>query len=153
MPFSAHIRPLLCCLGLAAVLLAAGTVAPASAQGFKWWQNDRFQQELALTPEQVSRLEDIYQAAGPAMRTQKTSLDRLQKDLSAMVNDGRADDVAAADLIARVENARADLGRSRALMLYRMRRLLTSDQHMKLKVLFDEHSRESRSHSKKSPNE
>ena len=105
------------------------------------------------TPEQVSRLEDIYQAAGPAMRTQKTSLDRLQKDLSAMVNDGRADDVAAADLIARVENARADLGRSRALMLYRMRRLLTSDQHMKLKVLFDEHSRESRSHPKKSPNE
>ena len=153
MPFSAHIRPLLCRLGLAAVLLAAGAVAPASAQGVKWWQNDRFQQELALTPEQVSRLEDIYQAAGPAMRTQKTSLDRLQKDLSAMVNDGRADDVAAADLIARVENARADLGRSRALMLYRMRRLLTSDQHMKLKVLFDEHSRESRSHSKKSPNE
>ena len=87
------------------------------------------------------------------MRTQKASLDRLQNDLSAMVNDGRADDGVAADLIARVENARADLGRSRALMLYRMRRLLTSDQHMKLKVLFDEHSRESRSHPKKSPNE
>ena len=153
MPFSAHIRPLLCRLGLAAVLLAAGAVAPASAQGFKWWQNDRFQQELALTAEQVGRLEEIYQAAGPAMRTQKASLDRLQNDLSAMVNDGRADDGVAADLIARVENARADLGRSRALMLYRMRRLLTSDQHMKLKVLFDEHSRESRSHPKKSPNE
>ena len=55
----------------------------------------------------------------------------------------------AADLIARVESARADLGRSRALMLYRMRRLLTTDQHVKLKVLFDEHERNKRSHSRR----
>lgn len=134
---------------LAALLLAIGAPV-ASAQGFKWWQNDRFQRELALTTEQVGRLEEIYQAAGPAMRAQKGALDRLQNDLSAMVNDGRADDTVAADLIARVETARADLGRTRALMLYRMRRLLTSDQHLKLKVLFDEHNR---SHPKKSPNE
>lgn len=136
-------------LVLAALLLAIGAPV-ASAQGFKWWQNDRFQRELALTTEQVGRLEEIYQAAGPAMRAQKGALDRLQNDLSTMVNDGRADDTVAADLIARVETARADLGRTRALMLYRMRRLLTSDQHLKLKVLFDEHNR---SHPKKSPNE
>lgn len=134
-------------------LLLAGTVAPAAAQGFKWWQNDRFQRELALSAEQVGRLEEVYQAAGPAMRAQKSALDRLQNDLSLMVNDGRADDAAASDLIARVETARADLGRTRGLMLYRMRRLLTSDQHVKLKVLFDEHNRDQRSHSKKSPNE
>lgn len=135
---------------LLAGLLLAGMVGPASAQGFKWWQNDRFQKELSLTTEQVGRLEEIYQAAGPAMRAQKAALDRLQNDLSAMVNDARAEDAAASDLIARVETARADLGRTRGLMLYRMRRLLTSDQHMKLKVLFDEHNR---AHPKKSPNE
>ena len=134
---------------LAALLLAVGAPV-ASAQGFKWWQNDRFQRELALTAEQVGRLEEIYQAAGPAMRAQKGALDRLQNDLSAMVNDGRADDTVAVDLIARVEIARADLGRTHGLMLYHMRRLLTSDQHVKLKVLFDEHNR---SHPKKSPNE
>lgn len=135
---------------LYAGLLLALTGASASAQGFKWWQDDVFQKELSLTTEQVARLEEIYQAAGPAMRAQKSALDRLQSDLSAMVTDGRADDGAAADLIARVENARADLGSTRGLMLYRMRRLLTSDQHMKLKVLFDEHNR---THPKKSPNE
>lgn len=138
---------------LIASLLLAGLVTPAAAQGFKWWQNDRFQRELSLTTEQVGRLEEIYQAAGPAMRAQKGALDRLQSDLSAMVNDGRADEAAAADLIARVETARADLGRTRGVMLYRMRRLLTSDQHMKLKVLFDEHNRDQRAHPKKSPNE
>lgn len=136
-----------------AVLLLGGLAAPARAQSFKWWQNDRFQRELALSTEQVARLEDIFQAAGPALRTQKTTLERLQSDLSAMVNDGRADENTAADLIARVETARADLGRTRALMLYRMRRLLTSDQHVKLQVLFDEHARATRPYPKKSPNE
>lgn len=144
-PLSVAVRRLLAAAAAGLVLLAV----PAGAQGFKWWQEERFQRELALSHEQVTRLEDIYQAAGPAMRTQKTALDRLQTDLQAMVNDGRADDGTAAELIARVESARADLGRSRALMLYRMRRLLTSDQHVKLKVLFDEHERAKRSHSRR----
>lgn len=128
-------------VAVAATVMLAALTAPASAQGFKWWQQERYQRELALTPEQVSRLEDIYQAAGPAMRSAKGAVDKLQADLSAMVTDGRADDGAATDLITRVEAARADLGRARALMLYRMRRILTSDQYAKLNVLFAEHER------------
>lgn len=118
---------------------------PSAAQSFKWWQVERFQQEMALVPEQVARLEEIYQAAGPSMRAQKSTLEKLQSDLSAMVNDGRADDAAANDLIARVEAARADLGRTRGAMLYRMRRVLTTDQHVKLKALFAERERSRRS--------
>jgi hypothetical protein len=76
------------------------------------------------------------------MKIQKDTLARLQGDLSKLYTDGRADDATAGDLIARVEAARSDLGRTRSLMFYRMRRLLTSDQHLKLKVLFDEHDRE-----------
>lgn len=127
-----------------AVALGLTFAQTAGAQSFKWWQVERFQQELALVPEQVDRLEEIYQAAGPAMRTQKAALDRLQADLSAMVNEGRADDAAADDLIARVESARADLGRTRGAMLYRMRRVLTTDQHVKLKALFAERERSRR---------
>lgn len=130
--------------------MLVGHATPAGAQSFKWWQNDRFQRELALTTEQVTRLEDIYQAAGPAMRTQKAALDRVQSELSAMVTEGRADESAAAEMIARVESARADLGRTRGLMLYRMRRLLTSDQHTKLKVLFDERERSRGTHGRPS---
>jgi len=138
-------------MAVLAVTLTAGLPVAARAQGFKWWQEARFQRELALAPEQVSRLEEIYQAAGPEMRAGKAALDRLQAELSSVVNDGRADEAVAADLIRRVETARADLGVSRALMLYRMRRLLTTDQHVKLKVLFDEHERSKRSHRKPSP--
>jgi Spy/CpxP family protein refolding chaperone len=128
---------------VAATVVVTALLAPAaSAQGFKWWQDDRFKRELALSAEQIDRLEEIYQSSGPAMRAQKATLDRLQADLSKVVADGTADEAVAADVIGRVESAKSELGRTRALMLYRMRRILTSDQHVKLQVLFDERERE-----------
>lgn len=126
----------------AALLLVTGLAMPAAAQSFKWWQNEQFQRELAMSAEQIARLEDIYRSAGPTMRSQKGALDLLQRELSQLVSDGLADEATADDLIARVEAARAELGRTRGVMLYRMRRILTSDQHVKLKVLFEEHERE-----------
>lgn len=123
---------------LALSVLAGG----AAAQSFKWWQDEQFQKELALSTEQITRLEAIYQSTGPAMRTQKGALDKLQAELNKVVAEGTADEAAAADIIGRVEAARSELGRTRSVMLYRMRRILTSDQHLKLKVLFDEHERE-----------
>jgi Spy/CpxP family protein refolding chaperone len=116
------------------------------AQGFKWWQDERFKRELALSAEQIDRVEAIYQSTGPAMRTQKAALDRLQAELSKVVADGTADEQTARDVMSRVEAARSELGLTRALMLYRMRRILTSDQHVKLQVLFDERERERRGH-------
>ena len=135
----------------AAFVLLLGAVQPVAGQSFKWWQSERFQRELALSPEQITRLEDIYQGAGPAMRSQKATLDRLQGELSKLVSDGRADDATADELIAKVEAARAELGHTRGVMLYRMRRLLTSDQHVKFKVLFSEHERDRRGHSRAKP--
>ena len=136
---------------LVAVVLLGWSPAPAAAQSFKWRQHEKFQRELVLSTEQVSRLEEIFQAAGPAMRAGKGALDKVQSELSAMVQDGRADDATATELIVRVEAARGELGKTRALMLYRMRRVLTSDQNAKLKVLFDEHERSRRDHSKPKP--
>ena len=117
-------------------------VANASAQGFKWWQDERFKRELVLSADQIERLEAVYQSTGPTMRAQKAALDKLQAELSKVVVDGTADESTAAEIIGRVEAAKSELGRTRAVMLYRMRRLLTSDQHVKLQVLFDERERE-----------
>jgi Spy/CpxP family protein refolding chaperone len=137
---------------VAAALVALGLSAGASsAQGFKWWQDERFQRELALSAEQIDRLEEIYQSSGPAMRAQKEALDKLQAELSTVVTEGTADEATAAEVIGRVEAARSDLGRTRAVMLYRMRRILTSDQHVKLQVLFDERERERRHRRGRSP--
>ncbi|MGD9903991.1 MAG: Spy/CpxP family protein refolding chaperone [Vicinamibacterales bacterium] len=135
----------------ASVVLACVLGSGVTAQGFKWWQDERYQRELALSTEQIDRLEEIYQSTGPAMRTHKATLDRLQAELARIVADGTADEATATDAITRVEAARSDLGRTRAVMLYRMRRILTSDQHVKLQVLFDERERERRGHGRPRP--
>jgi Spy/CpxP family protein refolding chaperone len=131
-------------LVLAGFLIAAAPAAVA-AQSFKWWQTERFQRELALSEEQIDRLEQIFQSKEPKLRQQKHALDDLEKALSTMVAEGRADEVSAEALIDRVEAARSTLSKSRTLMLFKMRRILTSDQHVKLKVLGAEWERERRS--------
>lgn len=125
-------------------LMAAALPAPVSGQSFKWWQSERFQKELVLSSDQIERLEEIFQAKQPVLRRQKHALDRLEEALSAMVADGLADEAEAEVLIDQVEAARSTLSKSRTLMLFKMRRILTTDQHVKMKVLGEQWERERR---------
>lgn len=63
------LRKLFTCLVLS--LIVQAVAAPASAQGFKWWQTERFQKELVLTTDQITRIEGIYQATEPLLRARR----------------------------------------------------------------------------------
>jgi Spy/CpxP family protein refolding chaperone len=137
------------CLGLSLVLLVA--TEPAAAQGFKWWQNDRFKQELVLTQEQIGRLEEIFQSMQPTLKSQKETLDKQESRLSKVINDPRADEAKVLEVLERVESARSELSKSRTLLAFRMRRILTADQNVKFKALHEEWVRERRNKSNPSP--
>jgi Spy/CpxP family protein refolding chaperone len=123
--------------GLRATLIAAllfTVAAPASAQqGLKWWNSDEYRRELALTDEQSRRLEDIFQASLPTLRAQKKSLDAAEKEFERLVE--RGDDSSVMEQVTRLEFARAELNKSRTLMLLKMRRTLTTGQWIKLGAL------------------
>ena len=53
-------RKLFICLTLS--LLPLLWPETAQAQRFRWWMDDRFQRELAITPDQTSRIDAIFQA-------------------------------------------------------------------------------------------
>jgi Spy/CpxP family protein refolding chaperone len=129
-------------LGRAAVVTAAllFLTAPAVAQGFKWWQSDLYKRELGLTAEQSRRLEDIFQAAAPNLRVQKKALDQAETEFERLVEKG--DDGAVMEQVGRVEIARAELNKSRTMMLLRMRRVLTTDQWAKFTALHQAAERE-----------
>jgi len=130
---------------LLALALSVAGVLPASAgQGgkFKWWQSERFVQELGLTREQSARLEEVFQATWPALHAAKADLDRLETELSRLIAEGTASEAKVLQQIDRVEASRSAMGRTRSLMLYRMHRLLTSDQRVKLKALYEAVERE-----------
>ena len=136
------------CLVLSlSVTVCTGT---ASAQSFKWWQDDKFKEELALTTAQVTRLEEIFQTLQPTLKGQKETLDRFEARLSKVINDPRSDEATMLRVAERVEAARGELSKSRTLLLFRMRRILTSDQDVKMKALHEQWVRERRNRSNSS---
>jgi Spy/CpxP family protein refolding chaperone len=125
----------------AVVLAVLVTLAsPASAQGFKWWQSERFQKELQLTADQIARIEEEFQSTIPELRQKKESLDGLERSLSRLI-DTAADEASVMQQADRVEEVRSDLSKTRTRMLVRIRRVLNPDQRVKLVTLHDEWER------------
>jgi Spy/CpxP family protein refolding chaperone len=126
-------------VGVVAVL----AVAPVLAQRGKWWQDEQFRRELALTAEQSTRLEAIFQKTQPTLRERMDSLNRAQEQLDRLIEKG--DDASVLEYVGVVESARAELNKTRTMMLLRMRRTLTADQWAKFTALAEERNRRGRS--------
>ena len=84
-------RKLFVCLTLSLLALVVG-VTTTQAQNFKWWKDDRFIKELALTPDQIARIDAVFQAPQPTLRAQKRALDKLEDELSAMIHDPKVEE-------------------------------------------------------------
>jgi Spy/CpxP family protein refolding chaperone len=115
------------------VAVAALSAPAASAQGFKWWQSDKFKRELGLTEDQSAKIEAIFQKTVPVLRQQKDVLDKTQADFNQMIE--ASDDAQVMAQVGVVEAARSELNKSRTMMLLRMRRVLTPDQRVKFVML------------------
>lgn len=141
-----HLRRLLPIVALAAAVASAVPVEAGEGVKFKWWQSERFIQELGLTKDQSARIDEVFQASWPALHAAKSDLDRLEAELSTLIAEGAASEAKVLQQIDRVEASRSAMGRTRSLMLYRMHRLLTADQRVKLKALYDAVEREKTQH-------
>jgi Spy/CpxP family protein refolding chaperone len=127
------LRNLFTCLVLS--LIVQAVASPAFAQGFKWWQTERFQKELSLTTEQITRIEGIYQTTEPLLRAQKQAIDRREEKLSKVIQDPKSDEPMLLQATDRLEAARNELSRTRTLMLFRIRRVLTDEQNTKINAM------------------
>ena len=114
-------------------LVATHVHANQSTNPPKWWTSEPDKRELALTPDQSRKLEDIFQAAAPTLRTQRKALEDAEAQFEKLVN--QANEPVVIEQINRVVSARADLNKSHSIMLYRMRRVLTPEQWTKLGTL------------------
>ena len=120
-----------------AVLVAVAI--PAAGQG-KWWQSEEYKRELRLTPEQSKKLEEIFQAAVPTLKSLKKSLDSAESEFERLLE--RGDDGSVMDQVERVEAARAELNKSHTLMMLRMKRVLTAEQWTKFNAMHQTAERE-----------
>jgi Spy/CpxP family protein refolding chaperone len=135
----------LLCAGLVAV--SAGLAgarpqaqAPASSsqpRGFAWWRTDQFQRNLGLSTDQVNRLEAVFQTALPDLRRGRDDLDRQEAELSRLI-EMNAEEAIVVRQVDKVEGIRGHLNKTRQLLLLHQRQLLTPEQRIKLKALFDQ---------------
>jgi Spy/CpxP family protein refolding chaperone len=139
-------KRLLAMAALALAILVSTSMSPAAmspltqslkaapnGQVFKWWTNPFYKKELGLTAEQTRRMEEIFQNALPTLKIQKTALDEAEARFERLIE--RGDDREVMEQVNVVEATRADLNKTRTIMLLGMRKVLTSDQWAKFTAL------------------
>jgi Spy/CpxP family protein refolding chaperone len=116
----------------------AAQTPPASPRPrFAWWRDENTQKQLGLTTDQVTKLEAIFQAALPDLRKGRDDLDRHEAELSRLIETD-AEEAVVVHQIDKVESIRGRLDKTRQLVLLHHRQVLTPDQRVKLKALFDQ---------------
>jgi Spy/CpxP family protein refolding chaperone len=124
-------------------LLVLALTAPVHGQsfGFAWWKDAQFQHDLALTPDQSSRIDGIFQAAIAQLRPKKAELDKQEELLSQQIAAG-ADELLVTKQVDKVEAIRAEMNKMRTLMLLKERQVLSADQRVKLSKLHEQWERD-----------
>jgi len=101
-----------------------------------WWKAADTRAELGISEKQSKDIDDIFQATLPSLRAAKEELDKLDDAVASLIKEGTADISVVTRQVGQAEQARANLTTKRTAMLYRMHRLLTPEQRVKLDAMF-----------------
>jgi Spy/CpxP family protein refolding chaperone len=116
--------------------------APGDKRPPKWWVDEQSRAELGITSQQSAEIEQIFSATLPKLRGGRHELEQLEATLAQTIKDSVADPAVVRQQVEKVENLRAELNKTRTLMLYQMHRVLTAEQRQKLDAMFQRRERE-----------
>jgi len=134
-------RPTVFGRALAIVLLMVPAVQALAQTGFPWWKDPKVVQELGLSADQSTRIDNVYRAAFAQLRQSKTELDRQEAELSRLL-EVNADESTVLHQVDKVEVVRGSLNKSRTLMLLHMRQVFTPKQNVKFNAVFEQYRRD-----------
>lgn len=98
----------------------------------KWWKRPRLASLINLTPDQSREIEKIFVRSRTKLIDLKADLEKKQVTLQSSMEDQGVDRRAVEKQIEAVENARAELQKTRALMILDMKQVLKPDQWERL---------------------
>jgi len=112
------------------------------AEGFgRWWDNPQFAQQLNLTDQQKKQMDDIFLQHRLKLIDLHANLEKQETLLQPMIEADQPDETKILSQIDAVAQARAELEKANARMLFDIRKTLTPDQWQKLKTMREEHRR------------
>jgi Spy/CpxP family protein refolding chaperone len=97
-----------------------------------WWKNSMLVQRIGLTPDQVKRMDGIFQQNRIQLIDLKANVEKQEVLLEPLLSANPPDIARATAQIDKVADARADLEKSNAKMLLGIRGVLTPDQWTRL---------------------
>jgi Spy/CpxP family protein refolding chaperone len=100
--------------------------------GGMWWKNPAIVTKLTLTPDQVKRMDGIFQQSRLQLIDLKANVEKQEVMLEPLLSANPPDTAKAITQIDKVADARADLEKANAKMLLSIRGVLTADQWTKL---------------------
>jgi Spy/CpxP family protein refolding chaperone len=109
-----------------------------------WWQDEASKKELGLTPEQAASIDQIYTSAKEELSGYWDAREREEKELDRLIAESKVEQWVVARQIDKVETQRSNFNKLRIMTLYRMHRMLTPDQRVKLQQIRDRDHRDPR---------
>jgi Spy/CpxP family protein refolding chaperone len=97
-----------------------------------WWRNPMVVQRLTLTPDQVKRMDGIFQESRLQLIDLQANVQKQEVMLEPLLSANPLDTARAQAQIDKVADARAELEKANAKMLLGIRAVLTPDQWTKL---------------------
>lgn len=102
-----------------------------------WWKNPRDMAELGLTADQSAQIDKIFHVEMEKMKPMRQLVNELERGVDSTMRANTADIAAFARQVEHVEHKRAELNKTRTVMLYRMRTVLNAEQNVKIQALYD----------------
>jgi len=104
-----------------------------------WWKNPKIAADLALTPDQQKKFEDIFIQSRTQLIQLHANLEQQQLLLEPLIDANPVDQSKALAQISKIADSRAELEKTNAKMLLSMRSTLTPDQWTKLQAEHHNH--------------
>lgn len=99
-----------------------------------FWQDEVIKKEIALTDQQVQKIQALSDAAKPEFDKYREEFTKEQKELDRLMSI-RAEDVTVMMQIDRVEALRTVLNKRQTLLRYRIHKVLSPQQDARLKAI------------------
>jgi hypothetical protein len=116
-----------------------GDQRPGRRPDWLWWQDDSVQKELALSPQQVRSIDQLYQRRERDMKAIVAEWEKHQDELDRMSREAAVTYEEFRNQVIKVQAFQSELSVSRIVMVYRMNQQLTAEQRAKLPGIRDRH--------------
>jgi periplasmic protein CpxP/Spy len=101
----------------------------------RWWNNPNVAQQVGVTDDQKKKMDDIFQQHKLQLIDLKASLEKQEAILQPLIGADQPDEAKILSQIDAIAQARAELEKANARMLFGIRTVLTPDQWKKLRTM------------------